>query len=90
MKKILIVTGGTGGHVVPSLSIYDHLKERFEISLVTDQRGSKFINKNNYKYTLIDVPNLFSKLHLIPFNLINGTSKSSGILYGTGVFPQII
>ena len=70
MKKVLIVTGGTGGHVIPSLSIYDHLKEHFEISLVTDQRGAKYINKNNYEYTLIHVPNLFSKPYLIPLNLI--------------------
>ncbi len=70
MKKILIVTGGTGGHVIPSLSIYNHLKEHFKIFLVTDQRGAEYINKNNYEYTLINVPNLFSKLHLIPLNLI--------------------
>ena len=24
-KKILITTGGTGGHVLPALTIYDHL-----------------------------------------------------------------
>ena len=69
MKKILIVTGGTGGHVVPSLSIYDHLKDYFKISLATDQRGLKYINKNNYEYTLINVPNLFSNIYLIPLNL---------------------
>jgi len=70
MKKILIVTGGTGGHVIPSLSIYDHLKEHFEITIVTDQRGTKYINKSNYKYNLIEVPNLFSRPYLLPLNLI--------------------
>ena len=30
MKKILIATGGSGGHVIPSLSIYDALKDDFE------------------------------------------------------------
>ncbi len=70
MKRVLIITGGSGGHVIPSLSIYDHLKEHFDIYLVTDKRGSKYINQNNYEYTLIDVPNLFSKLYLVPFNLI--------------------
>ena len=43
MKKILIVTGGSGGHVMPALSIFDHLKSNFETSLVTDKRGAKFI-----------------------------------------------
>jgi len=70
MKKILIVTGGSGGHVIPSLSIFDHLKNNFEISLVTDRRGSKFINNNNYQFNLIDVPNLFSNPYLFPINLI--------------------
>ena len=35
MKKILIVTGGSGGHVIPALSIYDHLKEDFEIKNIS-------------------------------------------------------
>ena len=43
MKKILIVTGGSGGHVIPSLSIYDILKDNFEVQIATDLRGSKYI-----------------------------------------------
>ncbi len=70
MKKILIVTGGSGGHVIPSLSIYDALKDDFEVKISTDSRGSKFINNENYNYSLIDVPNLFSNLLLLPYNLI--------------------
>ena len=34
MKKILITTGGSGGHVIPSLSIYDALKDDFEVHIV--------------------------------------------------------
>ena len=70
MKKILIVTGGSGGHIMPALAIFDHLKNNFETKIVTDSRGSKFIDKNIYKYNLIDVPNLLSKLYLIPINII--------------------
>jgi UDP-N-acetylglucosamine--N-acetylmuramyl-(pentapeptide) pyrophosphoryl-undecaprenol N-acetylglucosamine transferase len=70
MKKILIATGGSGGHVIPSLSIYDALKDDFEVKISTDSRGSKFINNENYNYSLIDVPNLFSNLLLLPYNLI--------------------
>ena len=29
MKKILISTGGTGGHVMPALALYDHYKNNF-------------------------------------------------------------
>ena len=39
MKKILIVTGGSGGHVIPSLTMYDLLKDNFELQIVTDIRG---------------------------------------------------
>ena len=70
MKKILIVTGGSGGHVIPSLGIYDALKDDFNVQISTDLRGSKFINNDNYHYSLIDVPNLFSNLLLLPYNLI--------------------
>ena len=70
MKKILIATGGSGGHVIPSLGIYDALKNDFEVQISTDLRGSKFINDENYYYSLIDVPNLFSNLLLLPYNLI--------------------
>ena len=70
MKNILITTGGSGGHVIPALSIYDHLNTKFNITLTTDGRGAKFISKKNYSYNLIDVPNLFSKLYLFPINLI--------------------
>ena len=70
MKKILIVTGGSGGHVIPSLSIYDALKDNFDVQIVTDFRGSKYINFENYNYSLIDVPNIFSNYILFPFNII--------------------
>ena len=70
MKKILITTGGSGGHVIPSLSMYDALKDKYEIQISTDLRGSKYINDENYNYSLIDVPNLFSNLLMFPYNLI--------------------
>ncbi len=70
LKKILIATGGSGGHVIPSLSIYDSLKDDYKVQISTDLRGSKYINIENYNYSLIDVPNLFSNLILLPYNLI--------------------
>ena len=67
---MIIVTGGSGGHVIPSLAIYDHLKNDFKISLITDIRGSRFITKNKYNFELIDVPNIFSNFYLLPLNII--------------------
>ena len=55
MKKIIITTGGSGGHVIPSLSIYDALKDNFEVEISTDLRGSKYIN-NAVSYTHLTLP----------------------------------
>ena len=69
MKKVLIVTGGTGGHVIPSISLFEHLNKKFSVKIVSDIRGSRFIDKNKYNYELIDVPNLFNKVYLFPINI---------------------
>ncbi len=69
MKNILIVTGGSGGHVVPSTSLFEHLKKKFSVKMVSDLRGSKYINTEKFKYELIDVPNLFLKPYLLPINI---------------------
>jgi len=70
-KKILISTGGSGGHVIPAISFYEHLKENFDVSLVVDQRGHKFINKNKFKYTIINSPRLSLNPLKLPLTLIN-------------------
>ena len=70
MKKILISTGGSGGHVIPSLIIFDHLKNNFETTLVTDKRGISFIDKNLYSYKLIDVPKINNLIFTFPKFLI--------------------
>ena len=38
-KKILISTGGSGGHVIPAIILHDHLKEKFDVIISTDKRG---------------------------------------------------
>ncbi len=69
-EKILISTGGSGGHVIPALNFYDHLKNEYDVYLVTDLRGSKFINSEVYNKKIIDVPDLKKNILKIPFNLI--------------------
>ena len=66
MKNILIVTGGSGGHVVPATSFFGHLKNKFSLNIVSDLRGSKFLGSSKFKYEIVDVPNLFSKHYLLP------------------------
>jgi len=44
-KKIIFSTGGTGGHIFPAIHLMNHFSERgYEVLLVTDSRGKKFIN----------------------------------------------
>ena len=47
-KKILIATGGTGGHIFPALSLAKNLiKKNYDIILTTDKRGLKYLNEIN-------------------------------------------
>ena len=43
IKKILIATGGTGGHVFPAYSLAKYLKENYNVILTTDKRGLNFL-----------------------------------------------
>ena len=58
MEKILISTGGTGGHVVPAEIIGDHLKDIYEINFSTDLRGFKYLKTSRDKIKIIDTPKL--------------------------------
>ena len=57
-KKIFITTGGSGGHVLPALTIYDHLKTEYDILISSDQRGLKYFESEKYKPMIIDAPKL--------------------------------
>ena len=44
-RNILIITGGTGGHVIPAVNFFNYLKKNNnKVYLLTDHRGSKYIN----------------------------------------------
>jgi len=64
--KVLISTGGSGGHVLPAITIYDHLKSRYETLISTDLRGLKYLDKENYKSIIINTPRL-NNIFLLPF-----------------------
>ena len=53
-KKILISSGGTGGHVIPALSLYDFLKdENYIVKLSTDLRGMAYIENIKIPVTVL-------------------------------------
>ena len=68
-KNILITTGGSGGHVIPAMILYDHLSKETNVIISTDKRGSKYLDKDDYNYKVIDTPKL-NNIFFSPFNLI--------------------
>ena len=68
-KKILICTGGTGGHVIPAVNFGNFLINKgFECCLILDQRGNKFSKNFNGKIFIIRSSHLSGNIFLI--NLI--------------------
>ena len=68
-KKILISTGGSGGHVIPAIILYEHLSKKCDVIISTDIRGLKFLDKNDHKIEIVNTPKLNNFLFL-PFNLL--------------------
>ena len=99
-KKILISSGGSGGHVIPAIAFYDHLKENFEVFLSLDKRGSKFINKKKYEFEILTSPRLTLKFLKLPLTFISLVisilrsifllkKKKINILLGTGGYMSV-
>jgi len=67
-KNLLISTGGSGGHVVPATTFYEHLKKEFEVCITSDKRGNQFLIKEKYNVKIINTPKLSNNLFLLPFH----------------------
>ena len=70
-KRILISTGGSGGHVVPSTIFYEHLQDKFDIFMITDHRGFKFLDKEKYNIEILDVTRISKNIFLLPFQFFS-------------------
>ena len=68
-QRILISTGGSGGHVVPATVLYEHLKNKFHVSMSTDYRGMKFLDKNKYNLEIFNINPISKNIFLLPFQL---------------------
>ena len=68
-KKILLSTGGSGGHVVPATVLYEHLKNQFHVSISTDYRGEKFLDKNKYNLEIFNVTPISKNIFFLPYQL---------------------
>ena len=66
-QKILISTGGSGGHVVPATILYEHLKNQFHVSMSTDYRGMKFLDESKYNLEIFNITPISKNFFLLPF-----------------------
>ena len=57
-KNFLITTGGSGGHVMPATILYEHLSKKTNVTISTDKRGLKYLDKDVYQFEIIDTPKL--------------------------------
>jgi len=66
-NKIIITTGGTGGHVFPAYSLAKNfIKNNYVVEIITDKRGIKYLDKNkDIKLILNNSATIFKK------NIIN-------------------
>jgi len=69
-KKILISTGGSGGHVIPATIIYKHLENNFDVSMTSDFRGVKFLNKDDYNLKIFNIRPISKNLLIMPFDFL--------------------
>ena len=57
-KNFLISTGGSGGHVIPAMIMYEHLCKENNVLITSDKRGLKYLDKNSFEHEIIDTPRL--------------------------------
>ena len=78
-KKILIATGGTGGHVFPAYSLANYLENKdYKIKLTSDKRGLSYL-KDYKRFNLIRIPST----PLLKNNIFNFLSSITAIVFST-------
>ncbi len=94
MTKILLSTGGTGGHIFPILTLYTELKKLKdieEIKIITDDRAKNFLSTDNIEIIKSDSP--FRKkgvIHIIKTLIYIFISTLRCIVFLISFKPKII
>ena len=93
-KKILIATGGTGGHVYPAYSLANYFKKKnFLVELTSDKRGLQYLkNYTNFNFTEIPASPLLKKniLQLIFSSLTVIISIIKSLVFLTFNRPSVV
>ena len=63
LKKIVIATGGTGGHIFPAYGLARHfIDNEINVAIISDKRGLKYLqNYNDIKVIKINSSTIFKK-----------------------------
>ena len=62
---MIIVTGGTGGHIIPAISAGEYFKENFfNVNFITDERGLNHFNLVKLRPKVIQVKGFIGKTFL--------------------------
>lgn len=86
MKKIILTGGGTGGHVIPHLSLLDYLRQEYKIFYIGTNGIEKQImsKQQDIKFYEIQAVKLdrskFFKNFALPFKLIKAVKQCKKIL----------
>ena len=64
-KRILLAAGGTGGHVFPAIAVAEHLSTYYDVSLITDPRGVRYLNTDHRE--------VFKHIHILPITHFSGS-----------------
>ena len=59
-RRIVIATGGTGGHIFPAVALSDFLENKYKIEIFSDKRGLKYF-QDKKKINLINSGTIYQK-----------------------------
>lgn len=86
-KKVIISTGGTGGHINPAIAMAEYLiKNKFDVMVVGNKNIEKYLKGKDIKYKVIDCGYSVKNFKSL-FNIFKGVMESFSIIhkFGAGV-----
>ncbi|MBB1301751.1 undecaprenyldiphospho-muramoylpentapeptide beta-N-acetylglucosaminyltransferase [Pseudoalteromonas sp. SR44-8] len=86
-KKLVVVAGGTGGHIFPGIAVADHLRQQgWQVSWIgtADRMEAQVVPKHNIEIDFINVKgvrgNGLARLVKAPFMVINAILQARKVL----------